>query len=207
MQSIKIALGPYSAASANSVALAQTVAGGGAFAINGAAAVSGTSFARFDNPRAVSITSSGNDSANVFTVEGTDANGSPIGVQIAGTNAGVATTPQIFSTISAVRPLIATAGNVTVGSAAFPYHSRPVRMDDWVGFPTIASVVVSGTVTYQVEYSNDFENPVNWTQASLGPTSANGDMTFPSAPRWLRISITAGTGGVVATITQTGMGV
>lgn len=69
----------------------------------------------FDVPRNVIITSAGDDSADTFTVTGTDAYGDTVVETITGANIGVAAGKKAFKTITTISASGASAGTVKIG--------------------------------------------------------------------------------------------
>lgn len=97
-----------------------------------------------------------------------------------------------------------------VGSSdiyAVDYFQNPVNIN--------IQAVLTGTATYTVEYTldditaSDFvAASATWTAVSVAftgaTTSLNGSLTVPC--RGIRLTIASGTGGIVATICQAGIG-
>lgn len=70
----------------------------------------------FDVPRAIQITSAGNDSATIFTVVGTDEYGATLTENVTGPNATSVTGLKAFKTITSVTTPGATVGAVSLGT-------------------------------------------------------------------------------------------
>lgn len=87
-----------------------------ALTIGGALADSGS--VTLDHARKVTITSSGNDSAISFTVEGTDVNGDSQTETVDGANAGTATSENFFLTITGITAVGDPVANVKAGISA-----------------------------------------------------------------------------------------
>lgn len=68
-----------------------------------------------DVPRNIIITNAGNDSADTYTVTGTDEYGATMIETITGANAGVAAGVKAFKTVSSIVASDASAGNVSIG--------------------------------------------------------------------------------------------
>jgi hypothetical protein len=209
------------AASDNTIALNQTLAGAGNFTINGASATAGV--ATLDTARRVILTSAGDDHLITFTVYGypTSAANTPIQETVKGTNGGVAATTLDFFSITRVSASGATAGNVRIGTNST--GSTPwVSVTPHVTRETLSVAShVTGTVTYSVEYSYkdvnynptstfgayqlDYVSPTPWldpvVQGQTGDTVAKS-----TEPIWAaRVTITSGTGSVEATFLQSGI--
>ena len=91
MRPIVVTVGPLASASANNIALSQTVTGAANVTLNGALVTSGVAY--LDKPRQVLITNVGNDSGITFTVVGTDRYGASLSQTVTGTSGStVATT-------------------------------------------------------------------------------------------------------------------
>jgi len=87
-------------------------------------------------------------------------------------------------------------------------------MDEYAPGPISIQCVVSGTITYTIQQSNDDPNsPTNpvalgsMTWSSTADTNGVNATTsimsyFQYGPLWIRINATAGTGTVTATIVQ-----
>lgn len=110
-----------------------------------------------------------------------------------------------------MRPITLTTAGVS--------NSRPARMDDWAPGPIAIQCVVTGTVAYTVQFSNDdpnsTTNPVaneaamTWSPSpDAAAVAATGSILtqFASVPLFVRISQATGTGSVVATVVQAGVG-
>jgi len=92
----------------------QSIAAAGNLTINGSLASGGT--ATLDVPRAVTITTNGDESGRNFTVTGKDTYGVTLVWTTAGPNASVTTSPKMFKTVTQVAINTASAGTVAVGS-------------------------------------------------------------------------------------------
>lgn len=102
------------AASQSPVAAALTLsAGTGVTAV-----VDATGTVRYtsDVPRAVSVTSGGNDSGITFLIKGYDQYGNPMTQLLTGANAGTATTKKAFKSVISITPSAAIAGTVSAGT-------------------------------------------------------------------------------------------
>jgi hypothetical protein len=103
-------------ADADGVCASQTPSGAGNLTINGALADSGA--VTFDQPRQITVTGGSDESGKTFTVTGTDETGTAASEVITGPNATTVTSTGYFATISQIAVSAATAGAITVGSAA-----------------------------------------------------------------------------------------
>ena len=201
------------AASVNTIAQSQTLAGAGNVTLNGAAA---GGVAALDTQRRVLITSAGNDSGITFTVFGTTQSGAAIQETVTGANAGAVATNQDFLTVTRVSASGATASSVQIGTNTT--GSTPWILVDPHVTPTMvgAAVIVGASPpTFTVEYTYDdfltpaagaFPNPLSAnTPASLKNASAGGDGVFDFPFRGLRLTITAGTTAATLTAIQAGI--
>jgi hypothetical protein len=102
---------------------------------------------------------------------------------------------------------------VSVGpGAANPSDSPWLRLDEWAGGQVGFQAVVTGTVTaYTISTTfddpNDLLNPVSvptWDSTLTGvagaSTTASG--VIPCVPRYIKATLTTGTGTVALTVTQ-----
>lgn len=161
---------------ANGVALSQTGVAATPLTLNGSLVSGG--IAKFDAPRRVGITSSGNDTSNSFTVVGVDYFGRTQTEVLAGASGGTAQTLRDFATVTSVTPTSNTAASVTVGTTNT--GSTPPHVLDAIASPTqvsLAGIVTGGAATYTVEESFDDFSPawnVNASVPTYFPTSING---------------------------------
>jgi hypothetical protein len=104
------------AAVVNAISAAQALAAAGDLVINGTLATGGV--ATLDSQRRVSLLSSGNDSALVWTIYGANDAGAAISEAVPGGNAAAVATQQDFATVTRVASSGAVAGTVQVGTSA-----------------------------------------------------------------------------------------
>jgi len=127
--------------SANSICLSQTPSGAGALTLNGAlattnpaagaggTAAAGAAVAYLPAPARIYITSAADETAKTFTVVGTRQTSATFGPGvvvsevIAGPNASVASSVNLYSTIISITSSAATTGAITVG------HYLPATLD------------------------------------------------------------------------------
>ena len=103
---LSLDLGSPSASNAAFFRAAAAIGAGGALALLATA---------LDVPRALTITSSGNDSARTFVVKGKDEYGFALTENITGANAGVAAGKKAFASITSITIDAAAAGTVSIG--------------------------------------------------------------------------------------------
>lgn len=199
-----------------SVIISITVSAGTA----GAITVGSYGTATLDVCRQVIITSAGDDSANTFTITGTDWNGTPISEALLGANAGVATSVNGYLTITSITSSAAVASTLTVGTNTVAY-SPWVRFDDYAAnAQTTLAAIVSGTVNYDVQTSMDdcndtasavYKNPagMNWLSSldtNVVGATASKSSYFTYTPLWARVKLNSGTGTVTTTFRQSYLG-
>jgi hypothetical protein len=115
----------------DSVALTQTPSGAGDFTLNGAFTSSGVFDA--DNwfvntgPRQLSFTSDGDESADSYTITGTDQNGDALVEVISGPNTTTVNSVNSFQTVTQIATDGAGTGNITIGT------TRAVDFNDGFG--------------------------------------------------------------------------
>jgi len=212
-QPLFTSVGPIASADADGICLSQTP-NAGPFLLNGALVVSGV--AVLDEPRRVLITTASDESAATFVITGTLWNGQAFSESITGIPVGTAVaTTQSFATVTSVTISLNSAGSITVGTNGVA-DSPWLRLDDYAPSPTAITVVVDGTVNYDVEISQDdpdsFIDPVpigemTWLDAldaNLVNESTNktGGLTY--TPCWVRLTLNSGNGSARMTVVQSG---
>jgi hypothetical protein len=197
------------AASANCIALSQSVASGASMILNGGSVVAGT--AVLDTQRRVAIVSAGNDSAISATISGTRGGGQAIGEVLPLTNIGTAVSVLDYLNITKITMSGATASTVTAGTNAtgstdwiMPnFHLTPFMVD--------INTQVSGTVTYNIETTlDDYWTVVKPTKlpnivAVLSNATVAAQQQLTAPVTGYRYTITAGTGVVTAEGVQAGI--
>lgn len=102
---------------------------------------------------------------------------------------------------------------VSVGpNATTPADSSWLRLDEWAGGQVGFQAVVSGTVSaYTISTTfddpNDILNPVTvptWdsTLTGIDGAAASASGSIPCVPRYIKATLTTGTGKVALTVTQ-----
>lgn len=108
-------------------------------------------------------------------------------------------------------------------NAAVPVTTAPIRLDEWADPPLGVQVAVTGTVNFTVQHSFD-EGPDSlvspipvasmFWDVSLIPAGAQGSLvggsggtagitfSIATAPIWMRITLTSGTGSVRMVLSQ-----
>lgn len=222
MRPIQFNYGGLPAAVINSVALAQAFTGGGEMILNGTLSTVVPKFVAQIPPEVtqgrvilpaatrLTISSAGNNSSVIFTIIGTDFSGSEIKEVINGGNAVPVTTRYSFKTVTRITVDGVTNGSVTVGNAATGAVIVPLDIYVPNQVTNISVTLLSGAVTYSVEYTNEdpFDLTINhqWvphpTAAMVGATASQTAGFTATLMRAVRLNITAGTGLVRTTIVQ-----
>ena len=213
MRTVSVTVGPLVAASANNIALSQTPNAGN-FTLNGALVAGGV--ATLDTPRRVLFTPAADESANTFTVTGTNWSGQPISETLAGANATAFYTVLDYATVTRITITNNAAGAITVGTngvASSPW----VHLDEWA-LPQVAlQCNASGTVSYTVQQSLDSPNSTNYMLSPANMTWINSSDTnvvnattsvqsnYAYAPIWTRVLLNSGTGSVTMRVEQFGV--
>ena len=214
MQPITVTAGPLTAASANNIALSQTVTGAAAVVLNGSLVTSGVAY--LGTPRRILITNVGNDSGITFTIVGTTYGGTSISQTVTGTSGSTVATTLDFLTVTSITTSGSTsASGITVGTNTVG-GSRWVRTDSFA-LPSLSiQIDVSGTINYTLQSTNDDPNdpfnPVSinnvaWfdsTDSAVVSASASKQTSFTNAPTYIRLVVNSGTGTATATIIQYG---
>jgi len=214
MRPVTVTVGPLATASANNICLTQTPTAAAGFTINGALASGGV--ATLDTARRVLITPTGNESANTFTIVGTNASNMPQTEVISGLNATAFYTNLDFKTVTSIALASNAAAAITVGTNNVASSSW-VRFDDYALSQTAIQATVSGTVTYSIQQTlqdpSSPTNPVNpYSVAWLNTNDTAGvnasttiQSSYQYSPTYAKVTITAGTGSVSTVFTQFGV--
>jgi hypothetical protein len=193
-------------AAANNIAASQSP-GAGAITLNGSLVSGGV--ATLDTPRRVLITSAGNDSGITFTVVGTNYSGAALTETVTGINIGAVATSQDFATVTSVTHTGTVAGAITIGTngvGSTPWFVVD-REQDPMNFGLC--VVVSGTVTYTVEYTYDDPNepytgtfPTTFSLAGMTSRPLTGDAVIQNPITAIRATVESGTDSIRAIVIQ-----
>ena len=168
--------------------------------------------------RQVTITPTGNESTNTFTVTGTDINGNSITESVAGLNATASTTNSYFYTVTSIR-IANNAANAIVAGMTNTAASDWIRFDDFAPSNISIQCNVSGSATYTVQSTlsdpNDPYTPtprgsMTWVNSSdtavVGATTTQ-QSNFLFAPKFARVVLTTtSTGSVTAIFLQSSNG-
>ena len=213
-QPLFTSVGPIDAGNADGVCESQTPLAGGPLTLDGVDVTGGV--ATFDAARRVLISTTGDEAARVFVITGTLWNGQAFSESITGIASGTAVaTNQSFATVTEVTVDAATAGAITVGTNGVA-DSPWLRLDDYAPSPSAISVIVTGTVNYDVEISQDDPNsainPVpigqmiwfNALDTGLVNKAVNATGGIVYTPCWVRLTLNSGDGSARMTVTQSG---
>lgn len=210
MRPIVVTAGPFATPDADGIAQAQKPAA--TFTLNGALVTAGV--AQLGAMRRVLFTTVADETNVTFTVTGTNLYGDVLTETLAGVNNTTTYTALDFYTVTSVTVSGSLAGNVTIGTNGIG-GSPWVRLDEWALPNASVQAVVSGTINYTVQYSNDDPNSptdavlpsaMTWnTFAAAGAATATTNATY--APLWVRILVNSNTNPayVRATVVQTGV--
>ena len=137
------------AVSATSVAALQTKGSAGTLTLASTATTDGMA-------HQLTLTSTGNISAVNFTFIGTDADGRAVTEVLAGPNNNTVTTTKYYQNITSISNSAAVGTNTSAGIAALA--AGPSVIGDRFSIDSTVMVVLTGTVNYTIQYSNDYPN-------------------------------------------------
>lgn len=160
--------------------------------------------ATMDTARRIVFSSSGNDSGLSITISGTNWGGTPISEVVTGASGTSAVTQLDYLTVTQVLVSGATAGTISVGTNGVA-GSQWLNLDGWALGSAAGQCVVSGTVNYTVQTTNDdpdsYANPVNddlvtWDSNYAGVINATASTQFAlnNPPAWVRLLLNSETG-------------
>ncbi len=194
----------YTTADTDGVATSQSPSGAGNLTL-----VSST--VTLTPPRFVTITSAGDDTGVTFTITGTRPGGGTQTEVVTGANAGAATSTLTFATVTSIAISGASAAAVQAGFTQSGY-SDWLPMDIYTpNQVTTISATVSGTVNYDIQYTNEDPFDRTITQTAVAHPATGGAFTGASTNqthssttlmRAIRYKINSGSGTIRLTITQ-----
>ena len=210
MRPIVVTAGPFAASDADGIATSQKPAA--TFTLDGALVSGGV--ALLGAARRVLFTTTADETTRTFTVTGTNAAGDVLSETLAGVNNTTTYTTLDFYTVTRVTVSGTLAGNVTIGTNGVG-GSPWVRLDEWALPNVSVQTVVSGTINYTVQYSDDDPNSptdavlpsaMTWSTLAAG-TGSSAVTNAAYAPLWVRILVNSNTNPayVRATVVQTGV--
>ena len=161
------------AADADGISTAQDLSEADDLTITGDLASGGS--VTFDQPRNVTITSTGDDTGVTFTVTGTDETGTAQTEEITGADGAAATGTSYFATVTQIAADGATDGNVTAGSGsniAAVIFRGPLRLR---GIYVVNSGT-AGTITFRQE------SATGAVRMQYNTTGTDASTEYPSVP-------------------------
>lgn len=198
------------------ISLSQTPGAAGNLTITGAFASGGVATIP-TGQQIVGVYSGSNIAARVFTVYGTDDNGTVISETVTGVNNSTVSTLLNYRTITRVAIDAAAGGAVEVGITAVG-SSPPFPLEQHVSPTDIAlfvQIATSATVNCTVQYTpNDVFLLANYKSSTgliwvdhivLAGVTANSDSNFTSPPAGVRLKINSGTDTAKLIIRQAGL--
>jgi hypothetical protein len=211
LRPITVTVGPLSGASANNIATSQTPSGG-SVTLNGSLVSNGV--ATLPQPRRVLITTS--DTTHIFTVTGTTPTGTVQSESFL-IVAGSSYTTLDYATVTSITINGTPTGALTVGTNGIA-STAWVRFNDWAPGSVSIQCTASGTVNYTIQQTLDDPNSptnpvipsaVTWIATSdTAGVGATGSIqsNYAYAPVFARVLLNSGSGTVVATFLQSGVG-
>ena len=189
-----------------------TTNGIGTYVLNVSQSVSsttiyGSAIATLDKPRRVLLTPSGNESANTFTISGTDTNFQPITEVLTGGNGAATYSAMDYRTVTQIVATNTAAASLTVGTNGVA-SSMWVSYDDYAPAPNSIQVTVTGTVNYTIEHTIQSESlgllpyQLTWIGAGVISGTTSQITSFPYTPLRARVTLNSGSGSFVATMIQ-----
>lgn len=208
-------------ADADNIATTQTPLAAGNLTLVGAAVAGSPAIATLDSTRQVLFTFAADESLRTFVVYGFD---KPTGgAQIQETVAGTATTAVTtlgFGRVDRITVDAATAGALTVGTNGVGWI--PWQLIDWNLDPTMLKIscdIRSGSVNFTVQFTDDnflgeYDGQGNWSNTypikiwddTAGAQSADYAMSLDTPYVGWRVQINSGTGTLLVTAIQSGVG-
>lgn len=195
------------AADDNGICETQTPTVAGALSLDGDLVTGGVAY--LVTPQRVFITSNDDDTATVFTVNGTSFNDITVSETLNGGDSVAVNTDLDFLTVTSVYTDGATAGAIIVGTGG-KGSTEPTIFDLYANPSTkTAAVTQSGTANWSLELSADYlapywdiyTNPVNWTSPSAFSAKAvNTYGQLEGTYTMGRLTVNSGTGAVTAKI-------
>jgi len=211
MRPIQVSLS-FASADDNGIAASQTPVDGDPLTLDGAYASGGV--ATLTPPAVVTLTSGDDISASTFTVTGTNAAGVVISENIAGPNNETTTGLLEFATVTEIlctdgtyttEELSAGADDAGLGPTAW----WPLDIYNPNQVTSISCNLLSGTVSYDVQYTNENPFDADITQlvvahptAALTAATASQTASTTTLMRAVRVDINSGVGALRVTVTQ-----
>lgn len=168
-----------------------------------------------DTQRQVLLTFAANETGHNFVITGTNQNGGIISETIAGTAAGTVASVRSYKTVTSITISAAATGAIqagtnTIGDSNWEivnWHVTPVNI-------SVAVIVISGSVTYTVNYTYEdpgrtypspSDPPTAFAVTALTTQTATKDAVITQPIAALKLTITAGTGTAMMIWQQAGI--
>lgn len=189
-------------------------------ATTGGSTAAGTAFTLttspyvMDHPRRVLITSAGTDTSVIFSIVGTDWNGTPVSELLTGGSSGSPVySVYDYSTVIRVTPTVnATASTNAVGTNGIA-TTRPIFLDEYAFSQVSLQVSVTGTVSATVRQSLQDPTRVGYTSVTWlnHPDSNLVNLTgsvqgnYAYTPKVVQLVLNSGTGSAELAVIQAAM--
>jgi len=174
-------------------------------------------FATLDTPRRILFTPGSTGTARTIALSGTDITGYPISETISIDTGGDAVYSVLdYATVTSAVISGATGQTIEIGTNGVA-GSQWISLDSWASAQVAGQCVVSGTVNYTVQTTNDdpnsYSNPVSrssvtWdtTFADLIGATTSSQFNLAVSPVWIRILLNSNTnpGFVRMALSQSG---
>jgi hypothetical protein len=155
-------VGPFTAASANNIALSQTPTT--TVTLNGSLGSGGV--ATLDNPRRILITTAGAEAGKTMTVVGTTWGETIVTDVLALPSSSTVASVIDFKTVTSMTISSAAAGALTVGTTTGPVAAGPwFKPDTSLAAEIAIQVTVSGTINYTIQQTLDDPTVIGSTMA------------------------------------------
>ncbi len=217
----------------NGISTAHTYTGAGAMGINGSLASGGVADL-VTAQRVGFISANAGDTTQTVAIVGTDREGNVIGETVALNGTTAVYSKQDFLTVTSETISAATAGNITsgtVGVGSTPWQLADIMITPFS--LALWCTLLSGAATFSIEYSPDDPNapataagtakgyevyptadtisfgsqvpPSAWTDGTIAAKTANASTSISFPVFAWRLTITSGTGKVLAQAIQAGV--
>lgn len=169
----------------------------------------------FAVPCRITVTPSGDESTNTYTIKGIDVNGSAVTEVLAGDNITASTSVLTYKTVTSIA-IANTPANAIIAGNAQSGSGRWIRMDSFANAQSAVQVDTTGSVNYTVQTSmddpNDITDPVaqanvTWLSAldtNIVAQSSSKSGVLNATPTWVRLNLNSGSGVATIKIAQFG---
>ena len=189
-------------------------------ATTGGSTAAGTAFTLttspyvMDHPRRVLITSAGTDTSVIFSIVGTDWNGTNVSELLTGGSSGSPVySVYDYSTIISITPTVnATASTNAVGTNGIA-TTRPIFLDEYAFSQVSLQVSVTGTVSATVRQSLQDPTRVGYTNvawlnhpdSNLVNLTGNVQGNYAYMPKIVQLVLNSGSGSAELAVIQAAM--